>query len=126
MKIHPTMMGSYEIMEVIGKGAMGTVYRLRNPKTCQLAAIKVMDTEAAAHPVLVKRFEQEFIAAGRLCHPHIVRALDFGLHDGRRYLVMEFVERAKSHGTHRATRPNPAGRGRPHYSSGGRRSSLRA
>ena len=51
-----------------------------------------MTSEAASHPILVKRFEQEFIAASRLRHPHIVQALDFGLDDGRPYLVMEFVE----------------------------------
>jgi serine/threonine-protein kinase len=86
------MMGCYEVLEAVGKGAMGAVFRARNPHTGQHVAIKVMETEAAAHPILVKRFEQEFIAAGRLCHPHIVRAMDFGLHEGRPYLVMEFVE----------------------------------
>jgi serine/threonine protein kinase len=86
------MMGCYEVLEAVGKGAMGAVYRALNPHTGQHVAIKVMETEAASHPILVKRFEQEFIAAGRLCHPHIVRALDFGLHEGRPYLVMEFVE----------------------------------
>jgi eukaryotic-like serine/threonine-protein kinase len=86
------MMGCYELLEEIGKGAMGTVYRARNPETSQVVAIKVMAAEAACQPILVKRFEQEFIAASRLRHPHIVRALDFGLHGGRPYLVMEFVE----------------------------------
>jgi serine/threonine protein kinase len=69
MKTPPTMMGSYEVLEAIGKGAMGTVYRARNPETCQVVAIKVMEAEAASHPILVKRFEQEFIAASRLRHP---------------------------------------------------------
>ena len=74
MKTRPTTMGAYELLEVIGKGRMGTVYRARHSETGQIVAIKVMEIEAAAHPVLVKRFEQEFIAAGRLCHPNIVRA----------------------------------------------------
>jgi serine/threonine protein kinase len=88
----PTMMGSYEVLEVIGKGAIGTVYRARHPETGQVVAIKLMEAEAASHPILVKRFEKEFIAASRLRHPHIVRALDFGLHEGRPFLVMEYVE----------------------------------
>jgi serine/threonine protein kinase len=92
MKTPLIMMGPYELLEVVGKGAIGTVYRARNPQTCQDVAIKVMEAEAASHPILVKRFEQEFIAAGRLHHPHIVRGLDFGLHGGRPYLVMEFVD----------------------------------
>ena len=92
MKTCPATMGCYEVLEAIGKGAMGTVYRARHAESGHVVAIKVMDTEAAAHPVLVKRFEQEFIAAGRLCHPHIVQALDFGVDEGRRYLVMEFVD----------------------------------
>ncbi len=92
MKPLAPMLGCYEVLEVIGKGAMGTVYRARNPETSQVVAIKVMEAEAACHHVLVKRFEQEFIAASRLRHAHIVRALDFGLHGGRPYLVMEFVD----------------------------------
>jgi eukaryotic-like serine/threonine-protein kinase len=59
----PTVMGAYEVLEAIGKGATGTVYRARNPETGQVVAIKAMTSEAASHPILVKRFEQEFIAA---------------------------------------------------------------
>ena len=92
MNSTPSVLGPYEVLEAVGKGGMGTVYRGRRTDTGQTVAIKVMEARAASHPVLVKRFEQEFIAAGRLRHPNIVRGLDFGMHEGRPYLVMEFVE----------------------------------
>src|SRR5262249_18378059 len=74
-----------------GRGAMGTVYRALHAETGQVVAVKVMSSEMADNPVLCCRFEQEFTAANRLCHPHIVRGLDFGIDQGRPYLVMELV-----------------------------------
>jgi serine/threonine protein kinase len=70
---------------------MGTVYRGVHTATGQVVAVKVMASETAANPVLVSRFEQEFAAANRLCHPNIVRGLDFGIDQGRPFLVMELV-----------------------------------
>jgi serine/threonine protein kinase len=71
---------------------MGTVFRARRRVTGQVVALKVMTTETASNPVLLKRFQQEFAAASRLRYPHIVQGLDFGVEAGRPYLVMEFVE----------------------------------
>jgi serine/threonine protein kinase len=85
-------MGPYELLESIGKGGMGTVYLGRNPATGVKVAIKVMAADMAADPVLLKRFEQEFLAASRLHHPNIVRGLDFSVDAGSPYMVMEFVE----------------------------------
>src|SRR2546421_555348 len=81
-------MGPYDLLEVIGRGGMGTVYRGRHRGTGLTVAVKVMNPETAADPVLLRRFEQEFAAASRLHHPHVVRGLDFGLEDGRPYMVM--------------------------------------
>src|SRR4051794_19426702 len=84
-------MGPYELAEVVGRGGMSIVYRGHHRLTGQVVAVKVLDAELAADPVVLRRFEQEFQAACRLRHPHIVEGLDFGVHDGRPYLVMEFV-----------------------------------
>jgi serine/threonine protein kinase len=86
------LMGSYKLMEVIGRGGTGTVYRGQDVRTGKIVAVKVMAAELTTDPVLLRRFEQEFAAACRLDHPHIVRGLDFGLADGVPYLVMEFVD----------------------------------
>jgi serine/threonine protein kinase len=85
-------MGQYDLLEVLGKGGMGTVYRGRHQKTGQIVAVKVLAVETTLDPTLVRRFEQECAAANRLHHPHIVQGLDFGVEAGRPYLVMEFVD----------------------------------
>jgi serine/threonine protein kinase len=84
--------GVYDLLEKIGRGGMGTIYRGRHRFSGQLVAVKVLAPSAAADPVLRKRFEQEFLAASRLHHPHIVQGLDLGLAHDPPYLVMEFVE----------------------------------
>jgi serine/threonine protein kinase len=86
------MIGPFELLESVGSGGMGTVYRARHCKTRQIVAVKVMTAEAAANPLLLKRFEQEFAAVSRLRHPHMVQGLDFAVENGRPYLVMEFVD----------------------------------
>jgi eukaryotic-like serine/threonine-protein kinase len=85
-------MGPYNLMEAVGRGGTGTVYRGQHRRSGAIVAVKVMAAELTADPVLLKRFEQEFAAACRLDHPHIVRGLDFGLEKGVPYLVMEFVD----------------------------------
>jgi len=85
-------MGPYELLEQIGQGGMGVVYRGRHVETGQIVAVKVMTAESMREPVLLKRFAKECSVAARLHHPHIVRGLDFGVENERPYLVMEFVE----------------------------------
>jgi serine/threonine protein kinase len=87
----PTV-GPYVLLETIGRGGMGTVYRARHGNTGQNVAIKVMTAEAALNPLLTKRFEQECAAANRLRHPHLVQGLALGVENGKLYLVMEFIE----------------------------------
>jgi hypothetical protein len=83
--------GSYEVLEKIGSGGMATVYKGRDPATGEVVAIKVLGAAAAANPILVERFKQEYRAASTLSHPHLVRALDHGVENGDHYLVLEFI-----------------------------------
>src|SRR5262245_52195388 len=85
-------MGPYELLEKIGAGGMGTVYRARHPGTGEIVAVKVMDESLTSEPVLLRRFEQEYRAARRISHPHLVQSLEFGVEGNRPYLVMEFVD----------------------------------
>ena len=91
---HPKKLGRYEIVDVLGDGAMGVVYRGFDPGIRRTVALKtirsVHDDEAAA--MLVTRFRNEAQAAGRLNHPGIVSVYDFGDDDGTLYIAMEFVE----------------------------------
>jgi eukaryotic-like serine/threonine-protein kinase len=85
-------LGPYEIVGPLGAGGMGEVYRARDPKLGRNVAIKVLNLDAAANAVSVRRFEQEARAASALNHPGIVTIHDTGESDGRFYIVMEMIE----------------------------------
>jgi serine/threonine protein kinase len=85
-------MRPYELLDVVGKGAMATVYRGRHTRTGQIVAVKLLAPDVAADPVLLRRFERECKAACRLRHPHLVRGLDYGVDAGQPYVVLEFVD----------------------------------
>ena len=84
--------GQYDLVEKIAEGGMGTVYRGRNRATGETVAVKVVPQHLLSNPVVLKRFEQEYLVARAIDHPNIVKALDFGREGETRYLVMEFVE----------------------------------
>ena len=81
----------YEILERIGKGAMGTVYRGIQTRLQRPVAIKLLPPVFAASPGYVARFIREARAAARLNHPNVVAGIDAGEHAGVHYFVMEYV-----------------------------------
>jgi tRNA A-37 threonylcarbamoyl transferase component Bud32 len=84
--------GRYRILSVVGEGGMGTVYRAQHIHLRKVVALKVLKPRAIDRPLITARFEQEAIAAGRIEHPNVVPATDFGrLPDGAFFLVLEFV-----------------------------------
>lgn len=88
-----TKVGAYELLDKIGKGSMGTVYRARHCGTKELVAIKMVTEEVAANAVLIQRFDREAQATRALQHPNLIRVLDTGKsNEGLPYLVMEYVE----------------------------------
>ena len=84
--------GEYIILDQLGKGGMGIVYRARHRRMDRLVAIKVLPRFAMATKGMVGRFYREVKTAGKLMHPNIVAALDASEDDGLHYLVMEYVE----------------------------------
>jgi serine/threonine protein kinase len=84
--------GNYDLLEKVGKGSMGVVYRARHWESKAIVAIKVMHSDVARNPVLLKRFEQEFRISNRLSHAHIVKAIEFCGAAPQPYLVMEYIE----------------------------------
>ncbi len=81
----------YQVIEPIAEGAMGAVYRGERLKLRRAVAIKIMHDALPDELSSRQRFEREAKLMARLEHPHCVSVMDFGLHDGRPYLVMELV-----------------------------------
>lgn len=86
-----TEVGKYQIIEQIGEGAMGVVYRALDPVLNRTVAIKVMSDALARDDELRGRFLREAQAAGSLQHPNVITIYDFGEVDGHLYIAMEFV-----------------------------------
>lgn len=91
------ILGNYRVLERIGSGGMGVVYKAEHLRLRRLVAIKVLSSISAEDPRSLSRFHAEMRAVGQLRHPHIVGAYDCGeIADGQgtvlHYLVMEYVE----------------------------------
>jgi serine/threonine protein kinase/HEAT repeat protein len=84
--------GPYRLVEPLGQGATGQVFKARHARMARLVALKVLAPQAVSTPRAVARFEREAQAAARLSHPHIAQAYDAGEADGRHFLAMELVE----------------------------------
>ncbi|GAF96207.1 unnamed protein product, partial [marine sediment metagenome] len=80
-----------EILELIGCGGMGAVYKARQPKLNRLVALKILPRDAGRDPKFTERFAREARALASLSHPNIVALHDFGETDGLCYFVMEYV-----------------------------------
>jgi serine/threonine protein kinase len=84
--------GEYVVLEKIGSGGMGQVFKARHRPTGKYVAVKVLSADAVKNRRLIQRFKKEARAVARLKHPNIVRAYEAGKINRIRYLVMEYVE----------------------------------
>jgi len=83
--------GRYRVIEVIGRGGMGVVYRVEHLRMGKVAAMKVLHRDLAGDPDVIQRFEREAAAISKLHHPHTVQVFDFGTAGEALYLIMEYV-----------------------------------
>jgi tRNA A-37 threonylcarbamoyl transferase component Bud32/Leucine-rich repeat (LRR) protein len=86
------VMGNYIILEKIGQGGMGTVFRARHRRMNRVVALKVLPQALSSIPEAIARFQREVEAAARLQHPHIAAAFDADEEAGVHFLVMEYVD----------------------------------
>jgi serine/threonine protein kinase len=81
----------YRLVERIGSGGMGVVYRAEDTHLDRIVAIKVLPADAVADPERRRRFVQEAKAASALNHPNIIHVYDIGSSDGIDFIAMEYV-----------------------------------
>jgi tetratricopeptide (TPR) repeat protein/tRNA A-37 threonylcarbamoyl transferase component Bud32 len=84
--------GRYEILNLLGEGGMGAVYKARDLEVDHLVALKVIRPEMADHPVILARFKQELLTARQVTHHNAIRIYDLSEVDGIKFITMEFVE----------------------------------
>ena len=82
----------YEILELLGRGGMGAVYKARDTELERLVALKLIRTDLASNPEILRRFKQELILAREVTHRNVIRIFDLGQAKGFKFITMEFVE----------------------------------
>ena len=85
-------LGPFTLLERVGEGGMGQVFKARQKVLQRVVALKVIRKECLKNPKVTLRFQREIRAAGQLNHPHIVRAYDADQINGTYYIAMEYIE----------------------------------
>jgi len=84
--------GRYEILEVLGEGGMGAVYKAKDRELDRLVALKVIRPELASNPDILQRFKQEILLSSKVTHRNVVRIYDLGDAEGLKFITMEYVD----------------------------------
>jgi eukaryotic-like serine/threonine-protein kinase len=82
----------YEILQLLGEGGMGAVYKARDGEVDRFVALKIIRPELASRPDILARFKQELILARQVTHKNVIRIFDLGEADGMKFITMDFVE----------------------------------
>jgi serine/threonine-protein kinase len=88
----PEKIGKYDVLDVLGRGGMGVVYRARDARLGRIVAIKMLTEGFSGNTDMLQRFYREAAQTGALRHNNIVIVYDAGDQDGEPYIVMEYVE----------------------------------
>ena len=91
-KTRGLVVGNYVVLDRLGKGGMGQVYKAQHRKMKRVVALKVLPSASTQSSESVKRFQREVEAAAKLSHPNIVTAYDADEARGIHFLVMEYVD----------------------------------
>ena len=84
--------GRYKILQLLGQGGMGAVYKARDCELDRLVALKVIRPDLASDESILSRFKRELILAREITHKNVIRIFDLGNADGVKFITMEFVE----------------------------------
>ncbi|NLY00187.1 MAG: protein kinase [Rhodopirellula sp.] len=109
-KTRGLVVGNYVVLDKLGKGGMGAVYKAQHKRMKRVVALKMLPSSATRSPEAVRRFQREVEAAAKLSHPNIVTAHDADEAKGVHFLVMEYVEGQDLHALVTATGTLPVAR----------------
>src|SRR5689334_9253988 len=82
----------YEILETVGEGGMGAVYKARDREVDRVVALKVIHPGLANQQEILERFKKELILARQITHPNVVRIYDLGVAGSTRFITMEYID----------------------------------
>ena len=92
LQIGDVLGGRYEILQLLGEGGMGAVYKAMDRELNRPVALKLIRPQLAANPSILARFKQELLLAHQVTHKNVIRIYDLGDADGVKFITMEFVE----------------------------------
>ena len=92
LQIGDVLGGRYEILQLLGQGGMGAVYKASDRELDRFVALKVIRPELASNPSILARFKQELLLSHQVTHRNVIRIYDLGEAEGLRFITMEFVE----------------------------------
>jgi tetratricopeptide (TPR) repeat protein/predicted Ser/Thr protein kinase len=84
--------GRYQVLEVLGEGGMGAVYKVHDREVDRVVALKAIRPALAGSREILERFKRELVLARQITHPNIVRIYDLGTADGLKFITMEYIE----------------------------------
>jgi serine/threonine protein kinase/tetratricopeptide (TPR) repeat protein len=84
--------GRYEIVQLLGEGGMGAVYKARDREVDRTVALKLIRPELASNPTILARFKQELLTAHQVTHKNVIRIYDIAEADGVKFITMEYVD----------------------------------
>jgi len=84
--------GRYEILQLLGEGGMGAVYKAKDRELARFVALKLIRPELASNPSILARFKQELLLSHQVTHRNVIRIYDLSESDGVKFITMEFIE----------------------------------
>ncbi|PWU01244.1 MAG: hypothetical protein C5B51_23285 [Terriglobia bacterium] len=92
LSIGTVLGGRYELLQLLGEGGMGAVYKVRDHELDRIVALKVIRPELARNAAVLQRFKRELILAREITHKNVIRIFDLGTAAGVKFITMDFVE----------------------------------
>lgn len=92
LEIGTALGNRYEILELLGEGGMGAVYKAADHEVDRIVALKVIRPEMASNPEILARFKQELLLSSQVTHRNVIRIYDLGEAEGVKFITMEYIE----------------------------------